>query len=154
MRNVKRSSAHEVMVQKLATYPHPVSNKSIFPTLRELMVFAAVLGFEKDMKHPLQGKVIDLESRPFESSSQTMDLLYLIAIAHTKDVDILRENREDEMLTVFEEYANGGFEVLAEWLKKKPDDINGDKAILAALSMDGFLAEEPNMDKVIIDVEF
>lgn len=158
MRGVKRSAAHEEMVRRLAETQHPVSSRSIFPTMRELIVFAAVLGFENGIRRPLRGNVNEIDARQFESATDSgkraMDLVYLIALAGTKEAEILRENSEDQMLTVFEEYANGGFEVLAGWLREKPDDVEGDKAIVAALSRYGFLAAEPATDELARDVEF
>jgi hypothetical protein len=73
------------------------------------------------------------------NNQQTIDLLYLISLAHSKDVEILREENEGKMIDIFEEYAQGGFEIIEGWLNEKPDDLNGDKAILAAFSKYNFL---------------
>jgi dnd system-associated protein 4 len=141
MRSVKRSDKHEEMVRRLAEQPHPAANRSVFPTMRELMCFAATLGFEHDKRRPLEGKTQEIDARIFQGNQQAVDLLYLLALAGTKDAEILREDREDDAVTVFEEYANGGFEVLRGWLSEKADDLNGDRAILAALAKYGYLSD-------------
>ena len=84
-----------------------------------------------------------------------MDLLYLIALAEKRDVDILREENEDKMIQVFEEYANGGLQVLTDWLREHPEDPNGDRALLAALVSKGLLdtGDKP-LHKVAAEVSF
>ncbi|MBK4717542.1 hypothetical protein JJL56_01525 [Azospirillum sp. YIM DDC1] len=158
MRGVKRSAAHEEMVRRLAEAQHPSTGKSVFPTMRELMVFAAALGFENGLRRPLQGATHEIDARQFEgatdSARRAMDIIYLIALAGEKDVEVLRETAEDRMLAVFEEFANGGFEVLAGWLSEKPDDLDGDEAILVALSRHGFLESEASVDGLAREVEF
>jgi len=122
--------------------------------MREFMCFAAVLGFEKDRKKPLDAVTMEIDGRTFENHQQSLDLLYLIALADAKDVDLLRENNEDQCLTIFEQYAEGGFEEIAAWLKERPEDDNGDSAILEALQKKGFLGEARGVDDAIHDVSF
>src|SRR5688572_23848247 len=106
MRGIKRSEQHEDLVRRLAEASHPSSNRSIFPTMRELVCFAAVLGFEHDRRKALEGKTFEIDARIFQGSQQAVDLLYLVALAATKNGDILQEEREDEVVGIFEEYAN------------------------------------------------
>ncbi len=118
------------------------------------MCFAAVLGFEKEHKKPLESSTMEIDGRTFETHQQSLDLIYLLALAEAKNADIVREEREDEAIAVFEQYAQGGFEVLAGWLKEKPEDENGDKAILAALNKCGFLEQSRGVDEAALDVSF
>ena len=136
MRSIRGDEKFEEMIRNLS---HPVTGKPIFPTMRELICFAAVLGFEHGKRAELNGKTFEVVGgRIFEGSSLAMDLLYLIALASEKNADILRD--EEPMLKIFEEYAHGGLEILHGWLREKPEDINGDKAILEALHKYNFLA--------------
>lgn len=154
MRGIRRSIDFETIVRRLAEEPHPDAGRAIFPTMRELMCFAAVLGFENDRRHPLQSKTAEIDGRNFANSPQALDLLYLIALASKKDAEVLRDENEDEMISIFEEYAQGGFEVLQGWLKDKPEDPNGDQAILAALGKYGFLSKPEEVESVINDITF
>jgi dnd system-associated protein 4 len=154
MRPVRRSKRHETLVRQLAEANHPHASRPIFPTMRELMCFAAVLGFEKDRKRPLDVTTSEIDGRTFENHQQSLDLIYLIALADTKNVDVLRENNEDQCLGIFEQYAEGGFEEIAAWLKERPEDENGDEAILQALQKKGFLGEGRSVDAAIHDVTF
>jgi dnd system-associated protein 4 len=136
MRSIRSDEKFEEMIRNLS---HPVTGKPIFPTMRDLICFAAVLGFEHEKRVELNGKTFEVVGgRIFEGSSLAMDLLYLVSLANEKSADILRE--EEPMLKIFEEYAQGGLEILQGWLREKPEDTNGDKAILEALHKYNFLA--------------
>jgi dnd system-associated protein 4 len=122
--------------------------------MRELMCFAAVLGFEKGRKKPLDTATMEIDGRTFENHQQSLDLLYLIPLADAKDVEVLRENNEDQCLSIFEQYAEGGFQEIDAWLKERPEDEHGDVAILEALRKRGFLGEARGVDDAIHDVSF
>lgn len=154
MRTVRRSKRHEGLVRQLAETNHPNASRPIFPTMRELMCFAAVLGFEKNRKKPIDAAVSEIDGRTFENHQQSLDLIYLIAIADSKDAEVLRENNEDQCLTIFEQYAEAGFEEIAAWLRERPEDENGDSAIIEALQKRGFLGEGRSVDDAIHDVTF
>ena len=49
--------------------------------MREVMCFAAVLGYESDRKRKLKEKTFEIDSRNFMNSQQAQDLLYLVALA-------------------------------------------------------------------------
>src|SRR5205085_1048580 len=120
----------------------------------ELMVFAAVLGFENERKRPLQPQTNEIDGRNFSNSEQAIDLLYLIALADDKNVDVLREENEEKMVGIFEQYAQGGLEIIASWLREKPEDINGDQALLSGLARNGFLSAPNDVGNVIENVSF
>lgn len=152
MRNIKRNENHEDLVRQLTEATD--AGRPVFPTMRELMCFAAVLGYENKKRMKLGNKTHDIDARIWERSQQAMDLVYLIALVDQQDGEILRDEREDDALGIFEEYANGGLDVLAGWMKEKPDDLNGDRAILAALSSYGFLSDPSVVGGNLSDAEF
>jgi dnd system-associated protein 4 len=156
MRGIKRSAQFEDMVRQLAEMQHPGASppRSIFPTMRDLMCFAAVLGFECERRRPLQAKTNEIDGRIFPNSQQALDLLYLITLASNKDANDLREDNEEQIIQIFEEYAQGGFEILDGWLKEKPEDIYGDQAILTALAKHNFLDFPKDDDTAIGDISF
>lgn len=157
MRNVNRSRKHEDMVQRLAIQQHPVTKRSLFLTIRELMCFAAMLGYSKGRSEKLDRKVgvEDIAIQQFEVND-SIDFIYLIALAQQKNLDVLEEGNEDDAVTIFEEYANGGLEIIAEWMRSSPDDPYGDRACLIGLERDGYIArakkekeEKRNVSEVI-----
>lgn len=154
MRAIKRSEKFEDLVKKLAVEENPVTKKSIFPTIRELMCFAAVLGFENDRRSKLEDSTNDTEGRIFLNSQQSLDLIYLIALAAEKDPEILREENEEKMFQTFEEYAQGGFEILEQWMKEKPEDHFGNEAILTAFSKYNLLEREVDPEIAVGEISF
>lgn len=80
--NINRSKIYEEYVQKLAAIPLPGSERRLFPTIRELLCFAALLGFSEKRRLPLdrsQG-VEDVSYQQFERGDAE-NLIYLIALA-------------------------------------------------------------------------
>lgn len=154
MRGIKLGQKFEEMVRRLGEAQHPEAGRSVFSTMREVLCFAAVLGFEYEMKRPLQSQTNEIDGRIFSNSAQAVDLLCLIALADSRNIDILREENEDQMIEIFEQYGQGGFEILEGWLREKPEDLNGDQAIVAALAKNGFLSAPSAVEDVIDDVSF
>lgn len=98
-----------------------------FQTYADVMVFAAALGARRKKRLPLEEiskrdpLPIGIEifiSRGYEVA------IKLLAIAETKDINILSpsdENSEEQRIQIFEEYANGGLEILQEELRGSVD---------------------------------
>jgi dnd system-associated protein 4 len=146
---------YEGLVRQLAETAHPSSKRAIFATMRELLCFAAVLGFSEGRRTPLDGPTNEIDGRIFENSPQAVDLIYLLALVTAKDPSILQTEREEDTCCVFEEYATTGLAALDRWMKEKPDDPYGDQAILSALRRGGFLPKaDATVDEIIDTVQF
>jgi dnd system-associated protein 4 len=154
MRGIRRSEQFDELVHRLGDTQHQLLDRTIFPTMREVMCFAAVLGYENERSSDLQAKTLEIDGRNFANSQQALDLLYLVGLASSKDVETLREEREDEMIQIFEKYAQGGLEIIQGWLREKPEDQHGDQAILAALAKYGYLDSGKDVDAVIGEISF
>ena len=154
MRAIRRSEEFENLVQKLGNTEHPVTKKSLFPTIRDVICFAGILGFEHDPRKPLSSNTNEVDARIWSNSQQALDLVYLIALASEKDGEILREENEDKMVQIFEEYAQGGLEIVESWMKQSPFDQNGDQALLVAFKAHGFLDQSTDSEIAIPDISF
>jgi len=156
MRTFRNNSSHDGLVHLLFETPHKRANQAIFVTKRDLLCFAAVLGFQIGTRGRIMQKQSDfVDPRPFENSQEAMNLLYLIGLAETKDVDCLREENEDTLVEIFEEYADTGLATLQEWLRETPSDSQGDRAILEALKKHGYLTPAgESTEEVVAEVEF
>jgi len=127
----------------------------MFATLREFLCFAAVLGFGTGKRIALDGKLIELDGRVFDTHEQSRDIVYLIALAESHNADVLLPEREDEAVGIFEEYIVSGMHELDLWMKECPDDHIGDQAILTALRRKGFFGQsDKSIEQVLDDVEF
>ncbi len=44
--------------------------------------------------------------------------MFALALADAKDSDILRPDRESDCVMIYEEYANGGLELIQNWIDR------------------------------------
>ncbi|TJY69478.1 DNA phosphorothioation-associated protein 4 [Arthrobacter sp. CAU 1506] len=92
-----------------------------FPTYRDVLLFAAAVGWNQDRRVPLNGTGgegirIDVLTNPLYSDS----LISMIAVnAVSDDPEILDAARLEERIRIFEEYANGGLEYIQEQINTR-----------------------------------
>lgn len=140
--NINRSRIHEDMVQRLAMQKLPNTERTLFPTIRELLCFAALLGYSEKRRVPIDKDkgVEDVSYQQFERGDAE-DLIYLIALAETRDPEILKDGEESRCAAIFEEYANGGLHILGEALRRGGGEYP-DRDILELLKERGYLSRE------------
>jgi len=116
-----------------------------FQTYADVMVFAAALGAKRKKRSPLGA--ITKEPSPIALEvfvSRGYDLVFkLLAIRETKDpkiISLLDETSEEKRSHIFEEYANGGLEILRDELRGAVDYT---ERILLILSSERFKEESP-----------
>lgn len=139
--NINRSRQYEDTVQLLAAQKLPGSDRSLFPTIRELLCFAALLGYSEKRRVPLDRSkgVEDVSYQQFERGDAE-DLIYLIALADTHDPEILKDGEEGRCADIFEEYANGGLGIIKDaMLRSGGEDPN--RAILELLRSKGYIED-------------
>lgn len=155
MRNLRRRKQWNGLVDRLTEEKDPTTSQTAFPTLRELMCFAASLGFEQGKRTPLGEETVDfVEGRVFPRSDIALDLLYLVALASERDVSIVDDEHEEHALTVFEEYANSGFTILDTWIKAHPSDESPIRSLMMDLQHHGYLTQEGMDEGADSDVTF
>lgn len=113
----------------------------------DILAFAAVLGANRNRKVPLNETIKD-PIRQEVFTRQGYDILFnLLAIYDTNDPKILTDTDEmdDKRATIFEEYANGGLEILQEELKGSVDYLD-DVLLMIADQRKKFEGEEEEFD--------
>ncbi len=140
--NINRSRLHEDMVQRLAMQKLPGADRTLFPTIRELLCFAAMLGYSEGRRVPLDrtAGTEDVSYQQFERGDAE-DLIYLLALAETKDPEILRDGEESRCAEIFEEYVNGGLQILRDAMLQSGGEYP-DRDILELLLKTGYLNVE------------
>lgn len=140
LRPIRRSKKFESMVQVLRTD----KGTSVFKTIKQLMIFAAMLGFSKQRRNMLKAEdgYEDIGYDTF-ATDDSHDYIFLLAVAHSGDASILSEDNNEEIVRIFEEYANGGFEIIADWMYQNKDLNVGYKAIASGLLDEGFMQGLP-----------
>jgi dnd system-associated protein 4 len=111
---VKRSREFENTLQKLGG-----KDATMFPTLREALTFCAVLGYKERRKKALNNSMgtEDIAGAQYQSND-AVDVMFALALADAKDSDILRPDRESDCVMIYEEYANGGLELIQNWIDR------------------------------------
>lgn len=140
--NINRSRQYEDVVQLLSSQKLPGSDRTLFPTIRELLCFAALLGYSEGRRVPLDKSkgVEDVSYQQFERGDAE-DLIYLIALADSRDPEILKDGEEGRCAEIFEEYANGGLGILKDLILRTGGE-NPNREILELLRAKGYLTED------------
>jgi dnd system-associated protein 4 len=112
------------LVKSLVAAPE---NNSPFQTYADVMLFAAVLG-AKHKQRSVLGEISKKEPGPISSEifiARGYDAaIKLIAIAATENINVISPDRvdvEQQRIHIFEEYANGGLEILDRELRGAVD---------------------------------
>ena len=102
-------------------------NNSPFQTFADVILFAAVLG-AKHKQRLMLGEISKKEPGPISSEiliARGYDaVIKLIAIAATENINVISPDRvdvEQQRIHIFEEYANGGLEILSQELRGAVD---------------------------------
>lgn len=113
-----------------------------FQTYVEVMVFAAALGAKHQKKVPLEVISKDLSPlrQEYFTSSFAM-LINLLSVTETKDIQVLRDDdiADEQRIHIFEEYANGGLEIIQNELRGA---VDYSERLLLILSSERFNIEQ------------
>lgn len=140
MRDIRRPDSLEAVVDRLTSPRYTETGTAVFQTIMDLLIFAAGVGVQQKRRTAVPSTGRGIPFRIFEGN-QKDGYLYLITLA-TKQAPLALETvNDDETAKIFEEYAAGGLEQIAEWLSKNGDDFSGVGTLLA--QMQGFIPTEP-----------
>lgn len=129
---VRRSKVYENTLQALGG-----KEATLFPTLREALTFCAILGYKERRKRPLdsQAGMEDIAGAQYQLN-EAVDVVFALALADAQNSDILRPDRERECIQIYEEYANGGLDLVQSWIERF-SDLNVDDAVWRGLNSIG-----------------
>lgn len=155
---IYRSKIHEGMVQRLCIEEKfTESGKTLFPTIRELLTFAALLGFSDKRRIPLDKSkgTEDIQGSVYEFSGEPLELIWAVGVAETNGSDILKDGNERACAEIFEEYANGGLTIIANYLMAEPLKQTY-RAIQKGMQNDGYILADmaPPSDETSIEIEY
>jgi dnd system-associated protein 4 len=142
-RRIHRAKDKEDVIQSLIT-----SNEKLFTEIYRVMIFAAVYGKKKGVREPLgsvdSAKGIDYQT--FANAPAFPGLLHLLTLSEWNDPVALSSSPEidEDKINLFEEYVNGGLQLLRHELDPKSYSLDGMIEIL-------LLEDEPASDRLNID---
>lgn len=146
LRDIRRCQEFEDLYNKLGSreYKWPGGQRPdgapVFGTIRDLLCFAAFLGFHLKRRESLDGhKTEAIPEEIFSKNEDALECVRLVALAEVQNQSIFEENRVDEMVRIFEEYAHGGMRVVQRYIMDLPTDVLGADAIIDGLRRDGLV---------------
>ena len=92
-----------------------------FESMKNLFMLAAFIGYQMKKRVPLEG-YIDFNWQALKDD-QYSPLLRALALSETGDIKVLKDN--SAILTITEEYANAGIEII----QQQVENMSGDKVM-------------------------
>ena len=116
VRRIKRPKDKEDVFLELTE-----GDEAVFDTYKDLMIFSACVGYAQGSRKKL--KKGSLEPIDFSIFSGECDraIFNMIALTETGEPKIFES--QEEMFTIFEEYANAGLEILRRKVIDAPEKI-------------------------------
>jgi dnd system-associated protein 4 len=129
---VRRSRLYESTLQVIGG-----KDAKLFPTLREALTFCAVLGYKERRKVALDPNAgtEDIAGAQYQIN-EAVDVVFALALAYAKNSDILRPDKEKECVQIYEEFANGGLELVESWIERFTD-LSVEEAVWRGLNAIG-----------------
>jgi dnd system-associated protein 4 len=92
-----------------------------------------MLGYKERRRLPLDPSAgtEDIAGAQYQLN-EAVDLLLALALAEEKQSDVLRPEREKECIQIYEEYANGGLDLIHSWIDRYAD-IDVEEAVWRGL---------------------
>ncbi|OTG78524.1 DNA phosphorothioation-associated protein 4 [Acinetobacter terrae] len=116
--NVNRDRKYEHIVQKLVED----RETGIFNYNKDLMVFAAMIGHCFNKKLPLSSDKIPITLGTY-SSTEEDGFIYLLALMENRNAKCLKDQSLQDSIKIFEEYCNGGLDLINDWFQSNPGDL-------------------------------
>jgi dnd system-associated protein 4 len=107
---IRRPQQHEALMLELQ---QPDAG---FPTLRDVLLLAAAVGFRQDRRVPFTATAGDAIRYDTLTGPAFSEALFNMIAANvvTEDAEIMDSARIEERVKIFEEHANGGLEYIQE----------------------------------------
>lgn len=114
---VRRDSRFESLEERFCSTKGAKSNLMVFSTVKELMVFAALVGYQLGECQPIEAKVNTTSILLDTYATTNHDAyIYLIALASNPSLDILKDENLKKAIGIFEGYCNSGLKYIDSWI--------------------------------------
>ncbi|PBA28931.1 DNA phosphorothioation-associated protein 4 [Mycobacterium intracellulare] len=115
----RRPQQHEALMQEM-------QNEAKFPTYRDILLFAAAVGFHQQRRVPFTASSGDPIRYGVLTDPGFSDTLIKMIAANTvsDDPEIMDDSRLEERIKIFEEYANGGLEYIQEQINVRHQPVD------------------------------
>ncbi len=96
------------------------NDESVFSSKAELMLLAAGIGFKEGKRTSFSESLEPIRISTFDNLKFFYMLFNTIAVAETGDINILANEKLNERVIIFEEYACTGLEVINDLVINQP----------------------------------
>lgn len=148
MRRIHRGLDREDLVKLLTS-----GDGAPFKEIWRLLLFSATLGFKKGLRIPLAdsdaGRAVP--DAYFANCQSWPGIVFLFGLVETDVTDILlaSETSEELLITIFEEYANGGLSLLQDRIGKTSATIENIVSLIIEESA-SLKLEKPQLSDIAI----
>ena len=149
--NVNRDRKHEPLVEKLTQGDHVIFNHN-----KDLMVFAAMVGYSRDKFEPVSSNKIQITLGTY-STTQQDTYIYLLALLKTKDANCLKYENLNTAVRVFEGFCNAGLSIIQGWMDENPGDPIGIDTLeqkIVEQALNNELSMQEDLDNNDLEVDF
>lgn len=112
---VKRAREYEPLVVRLYQ-----GDGGIFNHIKDIMVFAAMVGFSNSARKKMSSTNTISITLDTYSTDNKDSFIFLLAMMTFEDAACLKDGRLHESVVIFEEYCNGGLEIIQNWMDEEP----------------------------------
>ena len=124
---VRRPAEFDEMLSELR-------DEGVFPTFKDALVFAVALGFRRGNRKSFQKSSEPIDLEVFRGDFDRT-IMSMIAIEENGDPKMLAPSNEAERVLCFEEYANGGLEIMKREVSDGKQDWR--EGLLALIHREG-----------------
>lgn len=117
--NVYRDRRHENLIKTLVED----KDTAIFTYNKDLMVFAAMIGYSYNKKLALSDDKISISLGTYYNSEDD-GFIYLLALMENRNATCLKDANLASSIRIYEEYCNGGLDLIQDWFRSNPTDIS------------------------------
>lgn len=150
--NIYRDRKYENIIHKLVEN----SESSIFKFNKDLMVFAAMIGHSFNKRLPINNynDAISIILGTY-ASTQDDGFIYLMALMDNKNATCLKDRNLLQAVKVFEDYCNGGLDLINDWFNSNPSDTlkteTIEKKLLEMIDFNDASVPSANNDNLEVD---
>jgi len=100
------------------------THKKIFNDIKDLIIFSAMVGKKYERKEKVDPKnntgiILGTFSGSGSGKGSRVDqhnIIFMFGLLSFKDLNYIRDENVEKVIDVFENYSNGGLQVIKEWL--------------------------------------
>ena len=122
--DVKRERTHQALETQLVS-----GRDSMFSLLKDLMVFAASVGYSKEVRTPLNGETNGITLDTYHTDGKD-GYIYLFGLLESQNGECLKIENLRSTVKAYEEFCNTGLYEIQSWLESNPADPTGTDTIL------------------------